>query len=87
VPSNGQNGQSVELNTTLIGVGAVLALLGSLLIGLGMAMGGTAVISAARQWVRQQETPPSETAKQKLQQLRTAAAAGADAWRSGPTAS
>ncbi|MDQ1360402.1 MAG: hypothetical protein QOJ44_779 [Acidimicrobiaceae bacterium] len=75
--------QKVQVNTTLIGAGAGLALLGSLLVALGMAMGGAALIAAAREWARLQETPPSETAKVKLQQLRTAASAGADAWRSG----
>jgi hypothetical protein len=85
VASNGTH--KVQVNTTLIGAGAGLALLGSLLIGLGMAMGGAAIIGAAREWARQQETPPSETARQKLQQLRTAASAGAEAWRSGPSPS
>ena len=79
--------QKIQVNTTLIGAGAGLALLGSLLIALGMAMGGAAVIAAAREWARQQERPPSETAKLKLQQLRTAASAGAEAWRSGPSPS
>jgi hypothetical protein len=79
--------QGVQVNTTLIGTGAVLALLGSLLIALGMALGGTAVIAAAREWARLQETPPSQVARLKLQQLRTAASAGADAWRSGQSPS
>jgi hypothetical protein len=75
--------QGVQVNTTLIGTGAVLALLGSLLI----ALGGTAIIAAAREWARLQETPPSQVARLKLQQLRTAASAGADAWRSGQSPS
>ena len=79
--------QGVQVNTTLIGIGAVLALLGSLLIALGVALGGTAIIAAAREWARIQETPPSQTARLKLQQLRTAASAGADAWRSGQSGS
>ncbi len=79
--------QGVRVNTTLIGTGAVLALFGSLLIAVGMALGGAALIAAAREWARQQETPPSQTARLKLQQLRTAASAGADAWRSGPSGS
>lgn len=79
--------QGVQVNTTLIGTGAVLALLGSVLIALGMALAGTAIIAAAREWTRLQETPPSQVARLKLQQLRTAASAGADAWRSGQSPS
>ena len=44
--------QGVSVNTTLIGTGAVLALFGSLLIAVGMALGGTALIAAAHEWAR-----------------------------------
>jgi hypothetical protein len=61
----------------LIGTGGLLAFTGFLLLS-------SAVVSAARQWVNQLEQPPSELAKLKWRQARTATTAGAKAWRSGP---
>jgi len=63
----------------LIGTGGLLALTGVLLFSL-------AVVSATRQWVSQLEQPPSELAKLKWRQARTATVAGANAWRNGPAA-
>jgi hypothetical protein len=63
----------------LIGVGALLALA-------GMAVGGTHVVAATRRWINEMEVPPSELAKIKWAQARTAAAAGASAWQNGVSA-
>ncbi len=60
----------------LIGTGALIALA-------GMAVGGSHVVLATRQWIREMEVPPSELAKIKWAQARTAAAAGAAAWQNG----
>ena len=63
----------------LIGTGALIALA-------GMAVGGSHVVLATRQWIREMEVPPSELAKIKWAQARTAAAAGAAAWQNGVSA-
>ncbi|HXW36015.1 MAG TPA: hypothetical protein VEJ87_15680 [Acidimicrobiales bacterium] len=75
--------QGVELNTTMVVGGALFALLGSFLIALGVFLGGAAVLSAARRWVRTLETPPSETFRRTAHQLRHASAAGVKAWNGG----
>jgi hypothetical protein len=64
---------------SLIGAGALIALA-------GLAVGGTHVISATRQWIREMEVPPSELAKIKWAQARSAATAGAAAWQNGGSA-
>ena len=83
--------QRPRVNTTVLFAGAVTALVGLLLMGIGSSLAAGAVASAARRWVRQLESPPRETAKLKLRQLRTAASAGtsagATAWRSAAPAS
>ncbi len=60
----------------LVGVGMMFALA-------GLAVGGFHLISATRQWIQQMEVPPSELAKTKWAQARTAAAAGTAAWQNG----
>lgn len=84
---SGQN--RVEINTTAIAAGAVIAVIGVLLISVGGSIAGGTLVATARKWVRQLETPPSETAKAVLRQVGTAAAAGVQAgvgsWQ-GPSA-
>jgi hypothetical protein len=63
----------------LIAAGGVLALAGLL-------VGGTHLLIAVREWVKEMEVPPSELAKLKLAQAKAAATAGADAWQNGPAA-
>ncbi len=69
----------VEINTTAITAGAVIAVIGVLLISVGGSIAGGTLVSAARSWVRQLETPPSQTAKAMLRQFGSAAAAGMSA--------
>jgi hypothetical protein len=64
---------------SLIGAGALIALA-------GLAVGGAHVVSATRQWIREMEVPPSELARIKWGQARSAAAAGAAAWQNGVSA-
>jgi hypothetical protein len=64
---------------SLIGAGALIALA-------GLAVGGTHVVSATRRWVQDMEVPPSELAKIKWAQARSAAAAGTAAWQNGVSA-
>jgi hypothetical protein len=63
----------------LIGAGALIALA-------GMAVGGSHVVSATRRWIKEMEVPPSELARIKWVQARSAAAAGAAAWQNGVSA-
>ncbi len=63
----------------LIGIGAVVAM-----VGLGIA--GAHVVAATRTWISELEMPPSEFAKLKWEQAKTAAASGATTWREHPHA-
>lgn len=65
--------------------GAVLIGLGALLAMVGVAVGGSHLLSAMRRWVADMEVPPSELAKMKLAQARAAATAGAQAWQQPPS--
>ena len=76
-----QNG--VQVNQGLVMGGAVLIGLGGLLGFAGVMLLSSAVVSATRRWLQQLERPPRETAKLRLQQVRAATSAGAEAWRSG----
>ena len=58
----------------LIGVGGLIALS-------GVIISGTALAAAGRQWIRNQEVPPSEVLKHTWDQTKAAAAAGSAAWQ------
>jgi hypothetical protein len=81
-----RNGQSsstsgFQLNNTPVIVGAALVGAG-ILIGLtGLIVGGTAMVSATRQWLGEMEVPPTEVVKQYLDQTKAATSAGANAWK------
>ena len=49
----------------------------------GLAVGGSHLMLATRQWVKEMEVPPSEVAKLKWAQAKAAALAGAAAWQNG----
>jgi hypothetical protein len=73
----------VQVNQGLVIGGTVLIGLGGVLGFAGVMLLSAAVVSATRRWLQQLEHPPTETAKLRLQQLRAATSAGAEAWRSG----
>jgi hypothetical protein len=52
----------------------------------GLVVGGSHLLAATRRWVQEMDVPPSEVAKLKWAQARTAAAAGTAAWRNGVSA-
>jgi hypothetical protein len=62
---------------------AVLVGVGTFVIFAGLAVGGSHLLSATRQWVREMEVPPSELAKLKYAQARAAVTAGTAAWQNG----
>jgi hypothetical protein len=64
---------------SLVAAGAFIALA-------GLAVGGLHMLSATRQWIQEMEVPPSELAKIKWTQARSAATAGAAAWQNGVSA-
>ena len=64
---------------SLVAAGALIALA-------GLAVGGLHMLSATRQWIQEMEVPPSELAKIKWTQARSAATAGAAAWQNGVSA-
>ena len=70
-----------NMNSTPMIVGACLIGAGSLIGITGMIVAGTTMMSAARQWFRELDVPPSEVVKQKFGQTVAATAAGASAWK------
>jgi hypothetical protein len=63
----------------LIGIGAAVALAGA-------AVAGAHLVAATRAWARELETPPSQLARLKWEQAKSAAASGAATWRDHPHA-
>jgi hypothetical protein len=78
---NGKNGP--QLSRVPLITSAALVGGGTVLILAGLAVGGGHLVWATRQWVREMEMPPSELAKIKWSQARTAVSAGAAAWQNG----
>jgi hypothetical protein len=66
--------------------GGSLVTAGGLIALAGLVVGGLHMLSATRQWIQEMEVPPSELAKIKWTQARSAAAAGAAAWQNGVSA-
>jgi hypothetical protein len=82
--SDAQKGPQFEsapliTGAALLGAGALIALI-------GLAVGGGHLVAATRRWVKEMEVPPSELAKQKWAQARTAVGAGTSAWQNGTKA-
>ena len=75
-----------ELRTGPIITGAALFGAGALIALAGLAVGGTHLFSATRRWIQEMEVPPSEQARIKWAQAKTAAAAGTAAWQNGTSA-
>jgi hypothetical protein len=72
-----------ELRTGPLIAGAILVGAGSVIALAGIAVGGSHVVSATRQWARAMEPPPRELAKLQWAKAKTAAAAGTAAWQHG----
>lgn len=67
------NRQQVIAGSVLMGVGGALALA-------GMAMAGTALVTAFRQRVQQMDVPPGELARQHWSAVKHATSTGRDVW-------
>ena len=79
--SGGPQFQAAPLITSAALVGA-----GTLIVLVGVAVGGGHLVSATRKWVNEMEVPPSELARAKWGQARAAMSAGAQAWQNGTQA-
>lgn len=83
--TNGSTKDHLPINTGLLTVAGVFALLGALLMGVAALIGSNAVMSAVRDWVNMQDVPPTESAKSMIRVLHNAAlagtTAGAEAWK------
>jgi hypothetical protein len=75
-----------EFRTGPLITGAALAAAGAMVALVGVAVGGSHLFAATRRWIQAMEVPPSEVARLKWVQARTAAAAGTAAWRNGMSA-
>ena len=71
-------------------VGGILIGLGAVVGMAGVAVAGGHLVTAARNWMRELETPPGQLARLKWEQARSAAisaaASGAATWRDHPNA-
>jgi hypothetical protein len=81
--TDGASQDGVQVNQGLVVGGAVLLGLGGLLGFAGVMLLSSAVVSATRRWLQQLNRPPLEIAKLRMQQVRAATSAGAEAWRGG----
>jgi hypothetical protein len=84
--STQQDSNWPELRTGPIITGAALVGAGALIALAGLAVGGAHLFSATRRWIQEMEVPPSEQARIKWAQARSAAAAGTAAWHNGAPA-
>jgi len=66
-------------SAALVGAGTLIAVA-------GLAVGGSHLLSATRRWIAEMEVPPSELARIKWAQAKSAAAAGTAAWQNGASA-
>ena len=82
--SNGENRTNgPQFRTAPLITSAALVGGGTLIALTGLAVGGGHLLSVTRQWINEMEVPPSELARVKWTQARTAMAAGAAAWQNG----
>ena len=84
--STQQSSSWPELRTGPLVTGGALVGAGALIALAGMAVGGSHLVSATRRWIAEMEVPPSELARIKWAQAKSAAAAGTAAWQNGVSA-
>ena len=82
-PNSQGNMNLPEFRTGPLITGAVLVGAGTMVALVGLAVGGSHLLAATRRWIQAMDVPPSEVARLKWVQARTAAVAGSAAWRNG----
>jgi hypothetical protein len=85
-PNSQGSGNLPEFKTGPLITGAALVGAGTMVALVGLAVGGSHLLAATRRWIQAMEVPPSEVARLKWTQARTAAVAGTAAWRNGASA-
>jgi len=76
-----------DVKTGPLITGAALVGAGAVLVLAGVVVGGSHLFAATRRWIQEMEVPPSELAKIKWEQAKSAAAAGTTAWQNSVPAS
>ena len=85
--SNGENRSSgPQFQTAPLIVSAAMVGVGTMIVLVGLAVGGGHLLSVTRRWVNEMEVPPSELARIKWTQAKAAMSAGAQAWQDGTQA-
>ncbi|MFE9558017.1 hypothetical protein ACFYMW_04070 [Streptomyces sp. NPDC006692] len=74
--------RTIDIDTRLVRIGAVLTVAGAALASAGMAIGVMAVFTAGRRMIRDMDMPPTQQAAAKWQQAKEASRAGMRAWQS-----
>ncbi|MFE6096719.1 hypothetical protein ACFQ7M_32740 [Streptomyces massasporeus] len=77
---------TIEIDTRLVRIGAVLTAAGAVTAWTGMAIGAFAVFTAGRRMIRDMDVPPGQQAAAKWQQAKEASRAGVRAWQSASEA-
>jgi hypothetical protein len=85
-PNSQGSGNLPEFRTGTLITGAALVGAGTVVALVGLAVGGSHLFAATRRWIQAMEVPPSEVARLKWTQARTAAVAATAAWRNGASA-
>ena len=85
--SNGENRSSgPQFRTAPLVISAAMVGAGTMIVLVGLAVGGGHLLSATRRWVNEMEVPPSELARIRWTQAKAAMSAGAQAWQDGTQA-
>lgn len=78
------NGNWPQVRTGPLMVGGILLGIGAVVATVGVIVAGGHVVAATRAWISELETPPSQLARLKWEQARSAASSGAATWRDHP---
>jgi hypothetical protein len=79
--TNSSSLSTFQVNRASIIAGGMLIGAGGLIALIGVIVSGSALASAGRQWIRDQEVPPGEVLKHTWDQTKAAASAGSAAWQ------
>jgi len=79
-----QNENWPQVRTGPLLVGGILFGIGAAVALVGVAVAGGHVVAATRAWISELETPPSQLARLKWEQAKSAASSGASTWRDHP---